>query len=143
MLHVIYDDQCGFCIRLLRVCRAFDTAGRLRFLGSSSFRLKPEATEALPEATEALPEATGELANADFDNAMFAVAPDGRVTRGFFACRRIIRELPLLWPLLPLAYFPGSGWIGSHVYAWVARNRHRLGCESEVCDLPEPDRHRL
>jgi predicted DCC family thiol-disulfide oxidoreductase YuxK len=136
MLHVIYDDQCGFCIRLLKVCRAFDIGGRLRFLGSSSFRLKPEATEAFPEATK-------ELANADFDDAIFAVTPDGRITRGFFACRTIIRALPLLWPLLPLAYFPGAGLIGPRIYAWVARNRHRFGCESEVCDLPEQGRSRL
>ena len=129
MLDVIYDDHCGFCIRLLKMCRAFDIAGRLRFWGSSSFRLKPETT--------------GELATADFDDAMFAVAPDGRVTRGFFACRRIICALPLLWPLLPIAYFPGTGLVGPRVYAWVARHRHRLGCESEVCDLPEPGRPRL
>jgi predicted DCC family thiol-disulfide oxidoreductase YuxK len=136
MLHVIYDDQCGFCIRLLKVCRAFDIGRRLRFLGSSSFRLKPEATGTPPEEVP-------ELANADFENAIFAVTPDGRVTRGFFACRRIIRALPLLWPLLPLAYFPGSGLVGPRTYAWVARNRHRLGCESEICDLPEPGRPRL
>jgi predicted DCC family thiol-disulfide oxidoreductase YuxK len=115
---------------LLKACRALDPTRRLTFHGSSTFRLEPEAR-------------TGILANADFDNAMFAVAPDGRVTRGFFACRRIIRELPLLWPLLPVTYFPGSRWIGSRVYVWVARNRHRLGCESEVCNVPEPGRPRL
>ncbi len=74
---------------------------------------------------------------------MFAVAPDGRVTRGFFAFRRIAREVPLMWPLLPLLYFPGSGLIGPPAYAWVARNRRRFGCESEVCERPEPGRPRL
>ena len=24
------------------------------------------------------------------------------------------------------------------IYAWVARNRGRFGCESEVCELPPP-----
>jgi predicted DCC family thiol-disulfide oxidoreductase YuxK len=139
MLRVIYNDQCGFCIRSLKVCRSLDIGRRLQFEGSTTFRLKPEATEAF----RLKPEATGELANADFENAIFAVTPDGRVTRGFFACRRIIREVPLLWPLLPLAYFPGTGLVGPRIYAWVARNRHRLGCESEICDLPEPGRPRL
>lgn len=135
MLLVIYDDQCGFCVRLLKVCRALDTRKRLRFVGARASRQQPEATRVRDEVPD--------LANADFENAIFAVAPDGRVTRGFFACRRIIRDVPLLWPLLPLAYFPATGWIGPHIYAWVARNRHRFGCESEVCDLPEPDRPRL
>jgi predicted DCC family thiol-disulfide oxidoreductase YuxK len=84
-----------------------------------------------------------ELAEADFEHAMFAVAPDRRVTRGFFAFRRILRESPLMWPLLPLFYLPGSSAIGPKVYAWVARNRGKLGCESDVCELPPPSRDPL
>jgi len=174
MLHVIYDDQCGFCIRSLKLCRALDRGRRLRFHGASTFRLKPDATaeddsaggpehvdgggvrvtpdgtgtpqqgddsgfRLRPEGTVAFPQ----LAGADFENAMFAVAPDGSVTRGFFAFRRIAREVPLMWPLLVLLYLPGSGPIGPRVYAWVARNRGRFGCESEVCDLPDAGRPRL
>ena len=138
MLDVIYDDQCGFCIRSLKVCRALDRGRRLRFHGASAFRLKPEATKQR-EGRAAFPQ----LAGADFENAMFAIARDGSVTRGFFAFRRIAREVPLMWPLLLLLFFPGSGLVGPLVYAWVARNRGRFGCESEVCDLPEPGRPRL
>jgi hypothetical protein len=58
------------------------------------------------------------------------------VTRGFFAFRRILWESPLMWPLIPLFYFPGAGIVGPRVYAWVARNRRRFGCESDVCELP-------
>jgi predicted DCC family thiol-disulfide oxidoreductase YuxK len=126
MLHVIYDDQCGFCIRSLKVCRALDVSRRLRFHGAS--------TVAGGSAT------FPELAHADLQNAMFAVAPDRSVTRGFFAVRRIAREVPLLWPLLVLLHFPGSGLLGPRIYAWVARNRHRFGCESEVCDVGDPGR---
>jgi hypothetical protein len=77
-----------------------------------------------------------ELTSADFENAMFVVAPDRRVTRGYFAFRRMLWESPLVWPLLLLFYFPGSGLIGPKVYAWVARNRRSFGCESDVCELP-------
>ncbi len=42
MLQVIYDDQCGFCIRSLKVCRALDVGKRLAFHGASTFRLKPD-----------------------------------------------------------------------------------------------------
>ena len=73
-------------------------------------------------------------------SAMFTVSADRRVARGFFAFRRLAQESPLMWPALPILYFPGSGWIGPKVYAWVARNRHRLGCESEVCELPPQGR---
>jgi predicted DCC family thiol-disulfide oxidoreductase YuxK len=152
MLYVIYDDRCGFCMRSLKVCRAFDIGRRLRFHGASDVRRMPGLAEPAkadavkagsvrrpPEGRAAFPQ----LADADFENAMFTVAPDGSVARGFFAFRRVVREVPLMWPLLLLFYFPGSGAIGPRAYAWVARNRGRFGCESEVCDLPEPGRPRL
>jgi hypothetical protein len=41
-----------------------------------------------------------------------------------------------MWPLIPLFYFPGTGIVGPRVYAWVARNRRRFGCESDVCEVP-------
>jgi predicted DCC family thiol-disulfide oxidoreductase YuxK len=129
MLHVIYDGRCGFCIRSLKVCRALDVRGALRYHDANARR---QVLDAFPE-----------LSNADFEHAMFAVSENRRVTRGFFAFRRILRESPLMWPLLPLFYLPGSGIIGPRVYAWVARNRHRFGCESEVCDLPSAGRDPL
>ena len=122
MLHVIYDGQCGFCIRALTICRALDVRGAFQFHDANS---REQVLRAFPE-----------LNDADFENAMFAVAPDRRVTRGFFAFRRILWESPLMWPLLPVFYFPGTSVIGPRVYGWVARNRRRLGCESDVCELP-------
>jgi len=122
MLDVIYDGQCGFCIRSLKVCRALDIRGALRYHDANA---RGQINASFPE-----------LAGADFEHAMFAVAPDRRVTRGFFAFRRILWESPLMWLLIPLFYLPGSGIVGPRVYAWVARNRRRFGCESEVCELP-------
>jgi predicted DCC family thiol-disulfide oxidoreductase YuxK len=101
MLHVIYDGQCGFCVRSLKVCRALDVRGALRFHDANA---RAQIDASFPE-----------LAAADFENAMFAVAPDRSVTRGFFAFRRILWESPLMWPLIPLSYLPGSGVNGSRV----------------------------
>ena len=125
MLHLIYDGQCGFCVRSLKVCRALDVRGAFHYHDATA---RDEVLVRFPE-----------LVHADFENAMFALAPDRSVTRGFFAFRRIAWESPLMWPILPLFYVPGAGWIGSRVYAWVARNRRRLGCESDICEVP-PDR---
>ena len=124
MLDVIYDGQCGFCIRSLRICRALDVRGRLRFHDANA-RLQISA--AFPE-----------LAHADVENAMFAVTPNRGVHRGFFAFRRLALECPPMWLALPVLYFPGTNWIGPKAYAWVAKNRSRFGCESEVCEMPPP-----
>jgi predicted DCC family thiol-disulfide oxidoreductase YuxK len=122
---VIYDGLCGFCVRSIRFARALDARGILRYHDAND-RAEVDGRFA-------------ELADADFDNAMFVVDRERRVYRGFFAVRRIARALPLMWPLLALLYFPGSGWAGPKVYAWVARNRRRFGCESDVCALPPHD----
>ena len=122
MLDIIYDGQCGFCVRSLRISRALDVRHRLRFHDANA---RAQTVAAFPE-----------LRDADFENAMFAVSPDRRSYRGFFAFRRLIWESPLTWPLLPLFYLPGAGIIGPRVYAWVARNRGRFGCETDVCEPP-------
>ena len=125
-MDVIYDGQCGFCVRCVRLCRALDVRRVLRY---------DDATD-----RSGVHRRFPELAAADFDNAMFVVTPGRLVYRGFHAVRRIARAVPLMWPLLALLYFPGSGWLGPKVYAWVARNRRRFGCESDVCVLPPPVR---
>ena len=123
MLDVIYDGQCGFCVRSLNVCRMLDIRSAFRYHDAN---VRDQVLQAFPE-----------LVHADFENAMFVVEPGRRVTRGFFAFRRMIWESPLLWPLLVLFYFPGSGMIGPKIYAWIAANRRSFGCESEVCELPQ------
>ena len=127
-MDVIYDWQCGFCVRSVRFARALDVRGVLRYHDATD---RADVHRRFPE-----------LAAADFDNAMFAVSPSRRAYRGFFAVRRMARAVPLMWPFLTLLYFPGSGWLGPKVYAWVARNRRRFGCESDVCALPPSDSSR-
>jgi predicted DCC family thiol-disulfide oxidoreductase YuxK len=120
ILKVIYDGQCRFCLRALRVLRALDLKGSLRFFDSH----QPETIERFPE-----------LRTADIEDAMYAVVEGEPTYRGFFAFRRIIWSSYLTWALIPLFYFPGAGYFGPRVYTWVARNRSKLGCRSEVCEL--------
>ena len=123
-ISIVYDGHCGFCRRSLRALQRFDTRGAMKLYDSHD--------------TDTIAATFPMLAGADFDDAMFAVTPDGRVFRGYFAFKRLLRYLPLTWPLLPVFYLPGVDRIGPGVYAWVARNRNRLGCGSEVCELPPP-----
>lgn len=126
MLDVIYDGRCGFCLRALRVCRALDVRSKFRYHDANA---RQQVHGRFPELT-----------SADFENAMFVVAPDRRVTRGFFAFRRILWESPLMWPLLLLFYFPGSGAFGPRLYTWVAKNRRSFGCASDACEVPSGQR---
>ena len=121
---IVYDGDCAFCTRSLRVLQRLDSRGVMHLYESS--------------ASELIAARFPMLAGADFDNAMFAVTSDGGVFRGYFAFKELLRKLPAAWPLLLLCYLPGASAIGPRIYAWVARNRRRLGCGSEVCELSVP-----
>jgi predicted DCC family thiol-disulfide oxidoreductase YuxK len=124
LIHIIYDGQCGFCVRTLKVARALDVGGVLRFHDATD-RARIDAQ--FPA-----------LLGADLETAMYAVADGGQTYRGFFAFRRLVWSSPLLWPLLLLFYFPGATVVGPRVYGWVARRRTNLGCGSPGCPLPPP-----
>lgn len=121
-LHVIYDGQCLFCIRSLKLFCAVDFMHVFSFYDAHD---KSRISVTFPE-----------LRDADFDNAMFVVTESREVSRGFFAFRRMIWGSPLTWLLIPIFYFPGAGFVGTGVYAWVAKNRLKFGCRSDACTLP-------
>src|SRR5512139_4044629 len=126
LVHVIYDGQCVFCVWALRIARALDVRGVLRFHDGTD-RAALEAQFPM-------------LCGADLDAAMYVVADGDRDYRGFFAFRRMAWCSPLTWPLLGLFYCPGAGLLGPRIYDWVARNRSNLGCRSPVCSLLPPSR---
>lgn len=62
------------------------------------------------------------------EEAMIALTGDRRIFKGFYAFRQLVLNTPWLWLLVPLIYLPGSSYLGTRVYAWVARNRKSFGC---------------
>ena len=119
---IVFDGDCAFCTRSLRALQRIDRDGVIRLHDSHESAL---IASKFPM-----------LRGADFDNAMFAVTADGRVFRGYFAFKEVLRTLPAGWPLVLLSALPGADIIGPRLYAWVAKNRRRLGCDSSGCELP-------
>lgn len=121
-LHVIYDGDCALCRRVLTILSRFDVRTRWTFYRSQDSKT----------IDERFPGVTPE----ELDEAMVAIADDGSRFFGFFAFRRMLWSTPWLWGLLPMFYFPGAAVVGSRIYAWVARNRHRFGCGTQTCAVP-------
>jgi predicted DCC family thiol-disulfide oxidoreductase YuxK len=116
---IIYDGDCGFCMRSIRVLRFADILKKFEYL---DFHQAEEVAKRFPKLKEA-----------DFEEAMYAVDSEGKTFRGFFAFRRLLWLSPVLWIGLPIFYFPGAGFVGPRVYAWIARNRKSISCK-----LPGP-----
>jgi predicted DCC family thiol-disulfide oxidoreductase YuxK len=120
-LHIVFDGHCGFCRRALKIVKAVDLFGALRYYDSHdsrTFQLFPQ------------------LQGANIADAMYTIADGEPPHEGFFSFRRLIWSSPLLWLLIPIFYFPGAAFFGPRVYGWVARNRSKFGCGTDACDLP-------
>jgi len=108
-LTVLFDDRCGKCRRFIGLSTALDFAGRLDVVGLSDARIASEFNHFDVDAL-------------NFE--MHVIVSRGRVFRGFYAIRRIAREVPLMWPLAALLFIPGVSAAGEPIYAWIARTRY-------------------
>ena len=122
LLHVIYDGQCAFCVRTLRIVGALDRWRVLRFHDAGD-----AATLGRFPA----------LRDVDLNDAMYVVDDEGAAHEGFFGFRRLAWSSPLTWPMLPIFYAPGAARIGPRIYDWIARHRRHFGCRTDA-GVPPP-----
>ena len=107
-MEMIYDGQCGFCVRSMAWFLAFD--------GLSQIRIRDFRTDPSPVVSDA-----------QVEKALYAVLPDGRALPGFEAYRYVVPRVPGLWWMIPFFYVPVlSRLVGHPIYNWVAANRGRL-----------------
>jgi predicted DCC family thiol-disulfide oxidoreductase YuxK len=116
---VLYDGFCPLCLRTVRLLTSFDLFTRLEFLDFRRLDLNKYN------------QSHGRnLAPKELEEEMHVVFR-GKAYRGFDGYRRIALALPVLWPLVPWLFLPGSSALGALVYGYVARNRLRsLRCDS-------------
>lgn len=120
---VLYDGDCPFCRRSVRILRALDWLGRLEFQSARD--------------TANLPRTTVSLDRIKLLEEMHVVTPArDRAYVGFSAFRWIAWRLPLTWPLAPFLYIPGVLTLGNRVYRLVARNRFDLVPCDDHCRVP-------
>jgi len=119
---VLYDAACPLCIGSVTFLRYWDWLERVE--------LRPLQDAAATDE---------DLDPAALRREMHVRFPDGTIETGFFALRRLMRELPPLWPVRPLLYLPGAAALGPRVYDAIARRRRRR-CDGETCSLHGPTR---
>ena len=101
-----YDNKCGLCITTARWVARLDLLQRI------------ELRDSLDDAAR-----TAGITEADIDRSMYLVCPSGEKFAGFRALRQILLRLPAMWPVVPLAWIPGSVSVGVRLYHWVADHR--------------------
>lgn len=115
---LLYDGECAFCRAWVARIRRWDRNDRIELL---------PAGERSHHAD--LPDLPDDAVNA----AMHLVLPDGRVFAGGRAIPELLRRLPGGGVPRLLFQVPGVPWISGLAYGWVARRRHRFGCDDGAC----------
>ncbi len=113
---LIFDGDCGFCRRQVRWIQRHDARGLIA-----------------PVPLQVADLDRYGVSRAAAEEAMHLVAPSGTVWRGAAAARELLRLLPGIRHLVWVFHIPGVMFVAERVYRWVARRRHRFGCESPVC----------
>ena len=107
-----YDAECRFCVTIAGIVKRLDHVGVLEFRTS----LDNDARRAA-------------LSEADLSRSAYLLTSDGQALEGFFAFRKLSLLIPALRPLAVLFWLPGSLFLGTRIYRWIANHRTGLfGC---------------
>ncbi|HEX3870215.1 MAG TPA: DUF393 domain-containing protein [Pirellulales bacterium] len=121
---VIYDGHCRFCTGAVKKLAKWDLRGRLAYLSLHD----PEVGRRWPD-----------VSHDDLMKEMLIVDREGKRYWGAAAFRWCTLRLPLLWPLAPLMYIPGSLPLWKFLYRNFAKRRYLFGrvqtCENDVCHI--------
>lgn len=132
MLTTIFDGRCVICQSTRHLVRRLDWFKRIEFVdihdGTTARRFPQFEYEALM-------------------GAVHVVEAQGKVYAGFDGTRRMMRELPLGFPLWLILHLPFMPYLGRKLYGWVARNRYAVNrwfgvelapdCADGYCKLPD------
>lgn len=130
MITAIFDGQCVICQASKRVISALDWLHRVEWLDLHDWSAVHARFPSL-----------------EYDDAMgqIYVYDDQRVYAGFFGVKRLLKVVPLGFPLWLLMQIPGMTAVGQCVYRWIARNRYTINrllgvnltddCEAGVCKI--------
>ncbi len=107
-MEMIYDGNCGFCVRSMAWFLAFDGLGQIKV---RNFRSDPSPI----------------VSDAQMEKALYLTLRDARALPGFEAYRYVVLRVPGLWWLVPLFYVPVlSSVVGHPLYNWIASHRSLL-----------------
>lgn len=131
MLTALYDGNCLICQSTCAAMRAFDWRQRIRFVD-----LNEDAGHGLDQG----------LSRAQLLGEIQVFDEDGRRFAGFQGTRRLLKELPLGFPIWLLLHLPGMDGVGRRVYRFIAARRYRLNaragkaavtCSADACKPPQ------
>jgi predicted DCC family thiol-disulfide oxidoreductase YuxK len=118
---VVYDGECPYCRKQVGKMKRHDV---------------DEVFDYVPRQTEDLEQRFPKLAEGDFNTGLRLIETDGTIFVASDAIYHIARRLRGWRNWTWLYRVPGLKQLLRAIYAWIARNRSKLGpCTDERCDI--------
>ncbi len=131
MAIMIFDGDCGFCTRSVRIGQSLDWLKTLRWLP----RFSDEAAK-LGVPLEASERALQMVLGTQVYSGWRAIKRMAvRFPLFWIACAALVWLTPWSALVIALGLSPLANFIGDPVYAWIARNRMRIS--GSACALPQ------
>jgi predicted DCC family thiol-disulfide oxidoreductase YuxK len=111
MITALFDGNCVICQSTRRVINTLDWFKRVEFLDLHS----AEVSQRYPD-----------LDHDDLMGEIHVIEDGGRVFAGFDGTRRMLKEVPLGFPLWLIMQVPGMPRVGRRIYGSIARNRYKI-----------------
>lgn len=133
MVVALFDGRCVICQGTRRTIKSLDWFNRVEFM---DLHKKAEVEARFPELEH------------DAMMGEIHVVADDKLYAGFEGTRRMLKEVPLGFPLWALLHIPGMSWLGPRIYSFIAKNRYAVnrffgveleddGCEDGFCKIPQ------
>lgn len=132
MVTALFDGYCVICQSTRKTINALDWFNRVEFL---DLHEQDTVESRYPDI--------------DYDQLMgeiHVVDTEGGLHAGYYGTRRMLKEVPLGFPIWLILQIPRMDWIGTRVYKFIARNRYQINklvgneipdCVDEVCKIPQ------
>jgi predicted DCC family thiol-disulfide oxidoreductase YuxK len=120
MIVALYDGYCAICQTTLALITALDWFKRVTFVDLHT----PGIETRYPQFTHE--ELMGQI---------HVIDEQGRVFAGFDGTRRLLKAVPLGFPIWLLLQLPGMDRVGIRVYRWIASHRYAI---NRMLRMPEP-----
>lgn len=131
MITALYDGYCVICQATRRTIKALDWGHRVEFLDL--------------HAHDAVRARYPHLEHTSLMGEIHVIDGEGRLYAGFMGTRRLLREVPLGFPVWLLLQLPFMTPLGKRIYRFIARRRYAVNrffgvtlqpCDDDQCRIP-------
>ncbi|MBS4191716.1 DUF393 domain-containing protein [Bacillus sp. FJAT-49705] len=119
----LYDKTCSLCKETKRIFKKFDWLHKVEWVSLQEYEKKDQA---IPFDYNSL------------RKELHIITSGRKVLTGFYAVRYLLTLFPATMVLGAILYIPGMSILGTIIYKWIAKNRHKIlrkKCDNGSCSL--------